>query len=67
MSPSKIKELAASIRQYGAVRTAKLVSRKAGTSGEVCTIRMMLGETAFIVTALVTADNRLDDLKFIEE
>jgi len=67
MTPAKVRSLSASMRQYGPVGSATLVASKPGDAGEVSTIRVSLGDTAFIVTAVVTPDSRLADLKFIEE
>jgi lysophospholipase L1-like esterase len=67
MTPARVKSLSASMHQYGPPKSPKLISMKQENGAEIATIRVLLGDTAFIVTAVVSPDNRLDDLKFIEE
>jgi lysophospholipase L1-like esterase len=67
MTAARIKSLSGSMHQYGLPRQPRLISVKQENGVEIATIRVMLGDTAFIVTAVLTADHQLDDLKFIEE
>jgi hypothetical protein len=66
-TPAKAKMMGASLKEYGALKSVKLVSRKEGDTADVCTLRILLGQTAFIGTVPVTRDNKIDDLQLLEE
>jgi hypothetical protein len=66
-TPAKAKTMGASLKEYGALKSVKLVSRKEGDVADVCTLRILLGQTSFIGTVAVTKDNKIDDLQLLEE
>ena len=66
-TPAKAKAMGISLKEYGALKSVKLVSRKEGDTADVCTLRILLGQTTFIGTVAVTKDNKIDDLQLLEE
>lgn len=65
--PAKIKSLRNDLRRFGTLKTVKLVGRKAGETGDVATLKILLGDTMFIGTMTITADNRMDTFLLLEE
>ena len=67
LTAARVKSLSASMKQYGAPNSPKLISLSHDGGQEVATIRVMLGATSYIVTAAIIGDKRLEELQFIEE
>ncbi len=67
LTSAKVKSLGASLREFGPVKSMKLISAKETGTSATNIIRVLFGDTAFIVTTVVTGDNKLDDLQFLEE
>src|SRR5205085_11954351 len=66
LSEKNLRQMGASLRGYGKLKTVTFVARKKGESADVCTLKATFGETLFIATVTITKAGRIDDLKLIE-
>jgi hypothetical protein len=66
-TPGKVKTLRAQLKEFGPLKSVKLVDRKANDEGDVATLKITLGDTVFIGTMTVTKDNRLETFLLLEE
>jgi hypothetical protein len=72
LTPAKVRSMGAGLREFGALKKVSLLDRKdrdpkAADHTELCTLKVVLGETSLIATVAVTQDRRMDDLQIIEE
>jgi hypothetical protein len=69
-TPGKVKTLRVQLKEFGPLKSVKLVDRKAKDEkdeGDVATLKITLGDTVFIGTMTVTKDNRLETFLLLEE
>ena len=66
-APGKVKTLRSQLKDFGPLKTVKLVDRKSKDEKDVATLKIQLGDTVFIGTMTVTKDNRLETFLLLEE